>query len=176
MSAGFEDGAMPRGRSELDQGSADLLRMARTAVEQGRFRLAVCLYLAAFERDLSMSKCHPSPATVAGIRKAWVHSCDMKDRAMLEHMLERVEPFLSAENVAEYSRQLQTLSLEKLEDFGVSPDDVEDVADFLNSMAESPDEFVAKLGFGSFVPKRISTVENELVSPDAPYGMRIDDG
>ena len=140
MSAAFEEGAAPGRSNEVDRETAEYLRMARNAVENGQFRLAVCLYLTAFEQDFASNQSNPTPAAIACLRKAWTHACDLKDRAMAEHIFERLSPHLPAETVSEYSRKLQKLSLEKLEDFGLSHDDVEGMADFLTGITE-PIEF-----------------------------------
>ena len=176
MSAAFEEGAAPGRSNEVDRETAEYLRMARNAVENGQFRLAVCLYLTAFEQDFASNQSNPTPAAIACLRKAWTHACDLKDRAMAEHIFERLSPHLPAETVSEYSRKLQKLSLEKLEDFGLSHDDVEGMADFLTGITEGMPGGSAKVtvkASSDDVP-RLATVENELVSPSAPYGLRID--
>lgn len=176
MSAAFEEGAAPGRSNEVDRETAEFLRMARNAVENGQFRLAVCLYLTAFEQDSAHNQSNPTPAAIACLRKAWTHACDLKDRAMAEHIFERIAPHLPSETVTEYSRKLQKLSLEKLEDFGIPHDDLEGMADFLTSITEATGSGVAKIAVKTSsddVP-RLATVENELVSPSAPYGLRID--
>ena len=176
MSAAFEEGAAPGRSNEVDRETAEYLRMARNAVENGQFRLAVCLYLTAFEQDSANNQSNPTPAAIACLRKAWTHACDLKDRAMAEHIFERLSPHLPAETVSEYSRKLQKLSLEKLEDFGLSHDDVEGMADFLTGITEGMPAGTAKIAVKSVDDDgpRLATVENELVSPSAPYGLRID--
>lgn len=176
MSAAFEEGAAPGRSNEVDRETAEYLRMARNAVENGQFRLAVCLYLTAFEQDSANNQSNPTPAAIACLRKAWTHACDMKDRAMAEHIFERISPHLPAETVSEYSRRLQKLSLEKLEDFGLSHDDVEGMADFLTGITEGMPAGAAKIAVKSVDDDgpHLATVENELVSPSAPYGLRID--
>lgn len=176
MSAAFEEGAAPGRSNEVDRETADYLRMARNAVENGQFRLAVCLYLTAFEQDSASNQANPTPAAIACLRKAWTHACDLKDRAMAEHIFERISPYLPAETVAEYSRKLQKLSIEKLEDFGIPHDDLEGMADFLTSITEGMPGGSAKVTVkaSSDDAPRLATVENELVSPSAPYGLRID--
>ena len=176
MSAAFEEGAAPGRSNEVDRETAEYLRMARNAVENGQFRLAVCLYLTAFEQDFASNQSNPTPAAIACLRKAWTHACDLKDRAMAEHIFERLSPHLPAETVSEYSRKLQKLSLEKLEDFGLSHDDVEGMADFLTGITEGMPAGTATIAVKAVDDDgpRLATVENELVSPSAPYGLRID--
>lgn len=177
-----ENGSSSR-NNEINQEAADYLRMARCAVESGQFRLAVYLYLASFEQDCK-GQSTPSPAALAGLRKAWSHACDLKDRALAEHIFEKLEPYSSSEAVAEYSCRLQALALEKLGEFGFSQDEVENMADILSEEFSAGADFLSQLGASMMAPgkiqdssdesaPKIATIEAGLVLP-APFGKAVE--
>ena len=94
--------------------------------------LALHLYLAAFERGQAAEGAVPSEAAIAGLKRAWRLACTLKERSIAEYVFERMEPYLSSDEVAACADQLQELALAKLEEFGLSRDELEDMTDMIS--------------------------------------------
>lgn len=105
----------------------DLLARAEAACEAGDARLGVHLYLAAFEEAVEGAET-PSEDAIMGLKQAWRVVCSAKERALAEYIFERLEPYLSNDEVAAAAEELQHLALDRLEEFGVSRDDIEEMS------------------------------------------------
>lgn len=108
----------------------DYLARAVAACEAGDARLGLHLYLAAFEQASEGDA--PSEEAILGLKQAWRVACSAKERALAEYIFERLEPYLSAEEVAACSAQLQGFALDRLEQFGISRDDLEEMSEMLS--------------------------------------------
>ena len=53
-------------------------------------------------------------------------------RSMAEYVFERLEPYLSAEEISKCAQQLQELALDKLEEFGLSREELEDMTEMIS--------------------------------------------
>lgn len=110
----------------------DFLSFARKADESGDFLLSVYLYLAAFEK--AAKECPvPSEDALLGLKQAWALACSHKERSMAEYIFELMEPYLSSEELARCADQLQSLAFDKLQEFGISRDELEDMAQLISS-------------------------------------------
>lgn len=111
--------------------SAEYLNRARAAETGGDAVLSMYLYLAAFEEGAADSA-EPSDEALTGLKQAWVLACSHKERSMAEYIFEKLEPYLTADEIAICADELQGLALDKLEEFGLSRDDLEDMAEMIS--------------------------------------------
>ena len=123
---------MPSRSDEPSSSVSGYLNSAEQAAEQGNLMLALHLYLAAFERGRAAEGAVPSEAAIAGLKRAWRLACTLKERSIAEYVFERMEPYLSSDEVAACADQLQELALAKLEEFGLSRDELEDMTDMIS--------------------------------------------
>ena len=123
---------MPSRSDEPSSSVSGYLNSAEQAAEQGNLMLALHLYLAAFERGQAAEGAVPSEAAIAGLKRAWRLACTLKERSIAEYVFERMEPYLSSDEVAACADQLQELALAKLEEFGLSRDELEDMTDMIS--------------------------------------------
>ena len=113
----------------MNGSSQDYLHMARTAESEGDALLAVHLYVAAFESATSHGA-EPRAEVIDGLRKAMDLACGRKERALAEYVFEKLEPYCAAEEVKRNAERLNGLALDKLEDFGLSRKDMQEMAGF----------------------------------------------
>ena len=132
----FGKGAGADGPSNQGAGSGKggLVRrfeaMAREAEKAGRFDRAVHLYVLAFEESAAGSQ-HPDARAIEFLHKAWDAACNAKERALAEYVFERLEPYCSSDEVARHAEELQQMTLDKLEEFGLSRESLKDMADMV---------------------------------------------
>ena len=91
---------MPSRSDEPSSSVSGYLNSAEQAAEQGNLMLALHLYLAAFERGQAAEGAVPSEAAIAGLKRAWRLACTLKERSIAEYVFERMEPYLSSDEVA----------------------------------------------------------------------------
>ena len=127
------DGSAGSG-SNANRSVDDYLEMAREAENEGESLLAAYLFMAAFEKDCE-SGSNPTEQTVEGLHKAMDLACAAHARAFAEHIFEKVGPYCSADQVKRYSQKMQELMFDKLEDFGLSRDDLQEMAGFFSGEA-----------------------------------------
>ncbi len=111
--------------------SEDYLIRASSAVEAGDKTLGIHLYMAAFERAKNENLV-PGEKALEGMETAWMLAVDTGQRSLAEYIFEKLEPFWSAEEMARHADQLQKLALDKLEEFGLSREALEDMAELVN--------------------------------------------
>ena len=133
---------LPNPSSDQGASAEDYLRFAADACESGDTVLGMHLYLTAFERA-SKGSYVPDEKAIDGLKRAWALSCKLGERALAEYIFDKVEPYLSSEEVRTYADQLQRLALDKLEEFGLSREELEDMAemithDFLGIGSDAP--------------------------------------
>lgn len=138
----------PNKNNGMENTVADYLRMARTAESSGDSALALHLYVAAFEKAVKMAK-NPDNAAVDGLRRAWDIACRLKERSLAEYIFEKLEPYLSHDEMAQSAEQLQRMALDKLEEFGLSRDDVQEMADMIS------EDFMAAGGLVQLPPEAL---------------------
>lgn len=119
------------GGENAHRSCGDYVERARAAAAAGDSSLAMHLYLIAFEEAY---RCAPSADefAISALREAWKLSCDLKERSLAEYIFDKLEPYLSSEEVPEYAKRLQSLALDKLSEFGISRSDLEGMADMIS--------------------------------------------
>ena len=130
----FENDAnsSPSQNDEHSNSSAEYLRLASQACASGDAVLGMHLYLAAFERAQHGGGIVPDEAALEGLKQAWQLACKLKERSIAEYVFERLEPYLSSDEAAACAEQLQSLALDKLEEYGLSREDLEDMTDMIS--------------------------------------------
>ncbi len=122
----------PSQNDEYDNNSStDYLRRAAQASASGDAVLGMHLYLAAFEQG-TRGAYAPDDEAVDGLRQAWSLACKLKERSLAEYIFEKLEPFLTPAEVSICAEQLQRLALDKLEEFGLTREDLEDMTDMIS--------------------------------------------
>ena len=111
--------------------SADYLRRAVQACAAGNAVLGMHLYLAAFEKA-SASSGAPEEDAIDGLKQAWALACRFRERSLAEYIFEKMEPYLTSDEVAGCAEQLQRMALDKLEEFGLTREDLEDMTDMIS--------------------------------------------
>ena len=124
---------------EQGEPSSDYLKRAREASESGDSLLSMYLYLAAFQKS-SEKGSEPSDAAIFGLKQAWAIACDNKERQLAEYIFELMEPYLNATEIETCADQLQNLTLDKLEEFGLTREDLEDMAQMIT------DDIIGEMG------------------------------
>ena len=114
-----------------DGSDVDYLLRAKDACAQGDAVLGMHLYLTAFEKAAGTAG-DPSPEAIDALKKAWDLACDLKERSLAEYIFGKLDPFLSAGESSECSERLQQLALDKLEEFGLSRGDLQDVTEAIS--------------------------------------------
>lgn len=109
----------------------DYVAAARSACASGDDVLGIHLYLAAFEIQ-NQDSFPPSPDALDALRSAWKLAISLKERSIAEYIFEKLEPFVSAQEMGECADALQQLALDRLEEFGLSRDELEQMADALS--------------------------------------------
>ncbi|MCL1797340.1 MAG: ribonucleotide reductase subunit alpha [Eggerthellaceae bacterium] len=110
---------------------AEYLARATQACDQGDSVLGMHLYLAAFERAAQDSRMIDA-VVIEGMRRAWQLACQHKERSLAEYIFERLEPYLTSEEITQCASQLQKLALDKLEEFGLTKEDLEDMTEMIS--------------------------------------------
>lgn len=124
--------------------SFDFLEGAKKAKNSGNALLSMYLYMAAFQNSFDASNV-PSESAIYGLKEAWSIACANKERSLAEYIFEILEPYLSSEEVTECAKQLQGLTFDKLEEFGLSREDLEDMAQAITDDFLAEDGAVASL-------------------------------
>ena len=130
----FENDAnsSPSQNDEHSNSSTEYLRLASQACASGDAVLGMHLYLAAFERAQHSGGATPDEAALEGLKQAWQLACTLKERSIAEYAFERLEPYLSSDEAAACAEQLQSLALDKLEEYGLTREDLEDMTDMIS--------------------------------------------
>ncbi len=110
---------------------SDFLDKAHKASESGESLLGMYLYLAAFERSLKDGGA-PSEDALLGIKQAWAEACSAKERSLAEYIFEKMEPYLSHDELKMCSEALQELALDKLQECGLSREELEEMAQMIS--------------------------------------------
>lgn len=118
----------------------DYARLGDEAHAAGSLDEAIHLYLLAFD-SLERNSSETDTTGVECLRKAWDDACELKDRSLAEHIFEKLEPYCTSDEVASHAEMLQRLALERLEEFGISPEDLQEMADMVT------DDFLETSGF-----------------------------
>lgn len=123
--------SMPSREDDCGNSSADYLCRAAQACASGDSVLGMHLYLAAFEKACGTEGVLKEDA-IDGLKQAWSLACDSKERSLAEYIFEKMEPYLTSEEVEGCAQQLQRMAFDKLEEFGLSREDLEDMTDMIS--------------------------------------------
>ncbi len=145
--------------------TAEYLKRASAACDAGDSRLGMHLYLAAFE-EASISSDIVSEDALRGLKQAWAIACKFKERSLAEHIFEKMEPYLSQAELAACVAQLQSLALDRLQEFGVSREDLEGMAQAISQELMGVGD---EMGFSMGAVPKIVRVEH--VSMDRPVSL-----
>ena len=149
----------PSQNNEFDSSCAAYMRRAVKACAAGDEELGLHLYLAAYERGTRENGEADSDAAFA-LRKAWVLAVKLKERSLAEYIFEKLEPLMDPNELAVCAGQLQSMALEKLEEFGLSREELQDMADMISQ------DFLGATG-----PARLMKVEH-LTLPSSTASKR----
>lgn len=156
---------------ERHRSASEYLKWANDANDAGNSTLSMHLYLAAFER-LMVEDGSASPEGLNALRKAWDLALQNKERALAEYIFEKMEGYLSADEIAQCAEDLQGLALDKLEEFGLSRSDLEQVSAALSQefLGEHPSFFSldsSTLGLSSLTlsPQQTAPSDTEVNNP-----------
>lgn len=130
--ASTEENIQPSQNDDQSLSTEDYLRKAAQAVKAGKTQLAMHLYLTAFERSKRPEGGAPHEAAIEGLKKAWALACSLKERSLAEYVFEQMEPYLSSDEVEVCAAKLQDLALDKLEEYGLSRAELEDMSEMIS--------------------------------------------
>lgn len=134
-------GTAPQGGGPLDN-IKDYLKRAKAACDAGDPVLGMYLYMAAFE-EAHVDGVRPSEDALSGLKEAWALACTQKERSLAEYIFERLEPYLSTDEITMCAQELHSLAMDKLEEFGFSRDDLEDMAQIIQDDIDGKTELLA---------------------------------
>ena len=153
----LENANTPSRDDERGDTCADYLCRAQDACAAGDAVLGMHLYLTAFEKASGCSV-EPGAEAIDGLKKAWDLACKLKERSLAEYIFGKLEPYLSSDESAEHAAELQKLALDRLEEFGLSKGDLEDMADMISQDFLGVGSHVLKVEhLGDFTPGDISS-------------------
>ena len=153
--------------------AAGYLDKAAEACAAGDLLLGMHLYLAAYEQAAA-DRTAPSSVEVTALRKAWHLSCDLKERSLAEYVFEKLEPYLTGEEIAECAMKLQELALDRLEQYGVSREELEDMAEAISQDFLGEGASVMKVESIS-IPNLGAFGATIAAAPEAEYEAEPDD-
>ena len=110
--------------------SGEFLSKAADACAAGDLVLGMHLYLAAYEKAAADPNI-PDGMELSGLREAWTLACALKERSMAEYVFEKLEPYLTGEEIAACANKLQSMALDRLEEYGFSREELEGMAEMI---------------------------------------------
>ena len=154
--------------SDSQSPSSDFLTKAADACAAGDLVLGMHLYLAAYEKAAT-DPLMPSNVALNSLREAWHLACDLKERSMAEYVFEKMEPYLSGDEISQCAEQLQSMALERLEQFGFSRQELEGMADMISQEfgADAPLVKFEHISAPIVLPS-IPAFDLDALAPDAP--------
>ena len=163
MDSNIIDG-MPAGEPS-EPSPFDYVRQADAAAANNHKRLAIHLYIAAFELE-NVSTMVPSAPVLEGMHRAWKLACEMQDKPCAEMLFTELAPFSSPEQVESRVHQLQEMAVTQLKEMGVPEDHIQRM-----SIIHSPDATAAGAD-PDFVSKfrdmlRTSSTVDDVLGNDA---------
>lgn len=153
----FENNEASTGGTRSAKRSLDYLNRAQCAQQEGNDSLAASLYLAAF--DCAQEEGVASEEIfIDGLKQAWFLAAANKQRTFAEHIFSLMEPYLSQDEVERYILRLQDLAFERLQEFGMDRQDIEQIVSTMPA-------HLAELGYDgidAFLDELIERASNEL--------------
>lgn len=168
------ESGMPHHDDERRSCIKDYLKRAQAACDSGDAVLGMYLYLAAFE-EASAAKGAPNEDALTGLKQAWALACTHKERSLAEYIFERLEPYLSSDEITICAEALHGLALDKLEEFGLSRDDLEEMAQAISDDLLDGDGSVLRVE--RIVTGRLPHAPRALPAAETPEAQEpADDG
>lgn len=175
-----EPNSVPSPNDDQIASVGEYLQRAADAAAAGKQSIALHLYIAAFERGVRDDGGAPAEDSILAIKHAWHIACSMKERSLAEYVFERMEPYLTNSEVTACAEQLQILALDKLEEFGLSREELEDMTDMIaQDLAGSPDAHLLRVEHltepgpnTKSIPRRIDPDPEDDIEN---FGMSFDD-
>ena len=130
--------------SGYSEQSSDYLSKAADACAEGDLVLGMHLYLAAYEKAAADPSI-PDGMELSGLREAWNLACDLKERSMAEYVFEKLEPYLTGDEIAACAGKLQNMALDRLEEYGFSREELEGMAEMISQDLGGGDGSVVKV-------------------------------
>lgn len=118
-------------QNNCDNQAMGFVQKAVEACAAGDYVLGMHLYLAAYEKAAADAAV-PSSVEVSALREAWSLACELKERSLAEYVFEKLEPYLTGEEIAACAMKLQELALDRLEEYGFSREELEDMAETIS--------------------------------------------
>ena len=100
------------------------LSSATTAAKVNRKKLAIHLYIAAYELEMANREV-PSPEVLDGMHAAWNIACEIQDRSSAETLFTDLAPFSDPFQTERRVHQLQEMAVSQLKEMGVPGDRIE---------------------------------------------------
>ncbi len=122
----------------FDGRSEAYINAAEKAVRENHKKLAIHLYIAAFEQE-NVDNVIPSQAVLDGMSTAWDIACEIGDKSSAEIIFMQLSPYSSPEQVQKRVKQLQEMAVNQLKEMGV-PDDCIDRISPANEAIALPDD------------------------------------
>lgn len=130
----------------------EYMERAARARALGDSMLGLHLFLAAYGQAVRADGTVSSEG-LSALREAWALSIQLKERSMAEYIFEKMEPTLSASEIKACTESLQNLTLDKLEQYGISRKDLQEVSEAISrEMQGKDDAFVIGSGEASGIP------------------------
>ena len=154
-------------RNDNENGAAaEYLARAAQACAEGDMVLGMHLYLAAYEKELAGAQ--PSEAAaVDSLREAWHLAIDLRERSIAEYVFERLQPYLSGDEVKACASRLQDLALDRLEEYGFSRDELEGVAQMISDDLLGGNTSVLQIDHITLPPTSSVPIEAARKAPEA---------
>lgn len=108
----------------------EYMERAARARALGDHKLGLHLFLAAYGQAVDASG-KVSTEGLSALKEAWALALELKERSLAEYIFEKMEPSLSPAEAKACSESLQGLTLDKLEEYGFSRKDLEEVSDYI---------------------------------------------
>lgn len=106
----------------------EYMERAARARALGDNMLGLHLFLAAYGQAGTTDGA-PSGLGLSALKEAWALALKLKERSLAEYIFEKMEPSLTAAEIKSCSASLQGLALDKLQQYGITMKDLEDVSE-----------------------------------------------
>lgn len=161
-------GASPEQSGSAPHQSIEFLQSAQRACSAGDAVLGMHLYLTAFESAESLGD-EPASDFIGGLKEAFAIACNAHERSLAEYIFEKLYPYLTEEEMELCGQQMQQMAFDKLEELGVSRDDLQNVANMFSG------DFMGMPGPASLKIDHISMPLPSIppfqgLVPDQPFG------
>ncbi len=140
------------------------LEAATKALNDNCKKLAIHLYIAAYELDKANTNNSPGIKTVNGLEDAWAIACDISDRSSAETLFAELANYSSPEQVSMRAKQLQDMTINQLQEMGIPSDRIERTHKIYSpeaTLAGVDPTFINKL-FNMINPQDMSKLSEEM--------------